>query len=80
VSADEQDSVLTPMSEIAHLADAAKRLGCQDRLIRVDRPAPPEIKTPGRHPNQWLLSGAPLNAFAAAALSESAYEREDFER
>lgn len=50
-------AVLTPVIEIPHLAEAAKRLGHTDRRIWVDRPAPPVVRTPGRVPGQWLGCG-----------------------
>ncbi|MBF6132794.1 DUF2493 domain-containing protein [Nocardia otitidiscaviarum] len=51
---------LTPVTEVAHLAEAARRLGQTDRRIWVDKPAPPTIRTPGRVPGQWLKCGEKL--------------------
>ncbi|MBL1079486.1 hypothetical protein JK358_34280 [Nocardia sp. 2] len=55
-----EGAVLIPITEIPHLAAAARRLGHTDRLVRVDAPAPPQIKTPGREPGQWLGCGERL--------------------
>ena len=56
------ESVLTPITEVQHLAEAAKRSGRTDRQIWVDRPEPQQLKTPNRVPGQWLLSGEFLTA------------------
>ncbi|MFE2961831.1 DUF2493 domain-containing protein [Nocardia tengchongensis] len=50
-------AVLTPITEVPHLAAAARRLGQADRQIWVDRTTPPKVQTPNRVPGQWLLSG-----------------------
>ncbi|MEV6073412.1 hypothetical protein AB0L82_43280 [Nocardia sp. NPDC052001] len=55
-----EEAVLTPITEITHLAEAATQLGQTDRQIWVDRTPPPSIKTPGRVPGQWLMSGERL--------------------
>ncbi|WP_306364373.1 hypothetical protein [Nocardia sp. CC227C] len=75
-------AVLTPITDIPHLAEAARRLGQTDREIWVDKPMPPRVHTRGRGPDQWLVSGRPLNAFAAAAAAEqdSSHERGGAER
>ncbi|MGW4247981.1 hypothetical protein [Nocardia sp. NPDC004722] len=86
--ADPEAWVLTPITQIPQLAEAARRLGHTDRAIRVDRPAPPVVHTPGRVAGQWLLSGEMLtgpgaprqNAFAEAAARESDMDREEFDR
>ncbi|MFC7429960.1 hypothetical protein [Nocardia tengchongensis] len=52
-----EEAVLTPITEIAHLADAAKRSGRTDRQVWVDRPERQKLQTPNRVPGQWLLSG-----------------------
>ncbi|MEU6579567.1 hypothetical protein [Nocardia sp. NPDC046763] len=54
------EAALTPITEIAHLSEAAKRLGHTDRRIWVDRPEPQQLQTPGRVPGQWLMSGEML--------------------
>ncbi|MFE3227641.1 hypothetical protein [Nocardia sp. NPDC059228] len=48
---------MTPITELPHLAEAAKRSGRTDRQIWVDRPEPQKLQTPNRVPGQWLLSG-----------------------
>jgi hypothetical protein len=53
-------AVLTPITQVPHLAEAARRLGQTDRRIWVDKRVPPHIKTPNREPGQWLLSGERL--------------------
>lgn len=58
--ADPRRSVLIPITELPHLADAAKRSGQTDRLIRVELPEPVQINTPNRAPGQWLASGKHL--------------------
>lgn len=54
--------VPTPITELAHLAAAARRLGQTDRVIRVDAGEPQRVRTPGRRPGQWLMSGVPVSA------------------
>ncbi|MCU1646402.1 MAG: hypothetical protein JWN03_6677 [Nocardia sp.] len=55
--ADPKRSVLVPITEIPHLAEAAKRLGQTDRMIRVELPEPAQVKTVGREVGQWLRCG-----------------------
>ncbi|WP_331722949.1 hypothetical protein [Nocardia sp. NBC_00511] len=50
-------TVATPITAIPQLAAAAITRGETDRVIRVEAADPPVIHTPGRYPNQWLLSG-----------------------
>lgn len=55
--ADPKRSVLVPITEIPHLAEAAKRLGQTDRMIRVELPEPSQVKTPGHEVDQWMRCG-----------------------
>ncbi|MEU8900694.1 hypothetical protein AB0C65_32855 [Nocardia sp. NPDC048505] len=51
-------AIATPIEQLPHLAihvPARPELG--EKVIRVDRPAAPTVRTPGRVPGQWLLSG-----------------------
>lgn len=51
-------AIPTPAQQIPHLAAAApRRPETADRLVSVDAPAPPTVRTPGRVPGQWLGSG-----------------------
>ncbi|MEV6071945.1 hypothetical protein AB0L82_35855 [Nocardia sp. NPDC052001] len=47
----------TPITDIPQLAAAARARGQTDRVIMVDAPDPPIIRTPGRTANQWLAGG-----------------------
>lgn len=49
-----------PISQLPHLADAAARRGHGNRMIQVDPPKEPSVRTPGRSVGQWLRSGQPL--------------------
>ncbi len=61
--------VPTPITELAHLAPAARRLGQTDRVIRVDAGEPQKVRTPGRRPGQWLMSGEPVSAAGWSPLA-----------
>ncbi|MGW0245516.1 hypothetical protein ACWDYH_02640 [Nocardia goodfellowii] len=44
--------------QISHLAiHAPARPELGEKVIRVDRPSPPTVRTSGRVPGQWLMSG-----------------------
>lgn len=52
-------AIPTPVQQIPHLTEAAARHPeTADRLVSVDAPTPPTVRTPGRVPGQWLGSGA----------------------
>ncbi|WP_157778104.1 hypothetical protein [Nocardia terpenica] len=53
-------SIPTPITALDHLAAAAHRRGDTQRIIAVDAPTPPKVKTPRRTTDQWLASGEPL--------------------
>ncbi|MBY8861118.1 hypothetical protein K7711_31900 [Nocardia sp. CA2R105] len=51
-------AIETPRSQLPHLAASTpSRPQMPERVIRVDAPTPPEVRTPGRVPGQWLGSG-----------------------
>ncbi|MFI7524562.1 hypothetical protein [Nocardia salmonicida] len=50
----------TPITDLPHLADAARRRGETHRVVNVDATPPPTIRTPGRTADQWLMSGEPI--------------------
>ncbi|GAB2666438.1 hypothetical protein [Nocardia goodfellowii] len=53
-----QKSIATPAEQIPHLAiHLPDRPALRDRVFHVDAPKPPVVRTPGRVPGQWLLSG-----------------------
>lgn len=65
----------TPITELPHLAEAARRLGQTGRAIRVDAPKPQTVRTPGRRAGQWLMSGEQLKtptpkSFTPAEIAE----------
>jgi hypothetical protein len=59
-AAPEPDGVMVPITDLPHLAEAARRRGEADRWIRVDATPQQLVRTPGRRPGQWLGSGAPV--------------------
>ena len=59
--APQAQGIPTPITEIPHLAEAARRRGETNRVIRVDAPQPQQVRTPGRRVGQWLSSGEPLS-------------------
>ncbi|WP_040703984.1 hypothetical protein [Nocardia takedensis] len=72
------EGVPTPIADLPHLAEAARRLGQTDRVICVDYPEPQSpVRTPGRRIGQWLASGELLtdrsgNAVAGAVARSDA--------
>ncbi|WP_067652928.1 hypothetical protein [Nocardia harenae] len=56
----EPEGVMVPVTDLPHLAEAARRRGEADRWIRVDATPAQVVRTPGRRPGQWLGSGAPV--------------------
>lgn len=71
----EAQGVPTRITDLPHLAEAARRLGQTDRVIRVDAPKPQEVRTPGRRVGQWLMSGQQLKTptpqpFTPAEIAE----------
>ncbi|MEU5410482.1 hypothetical protein [Nocardia asteroides] len=71
----EAQGIPTPITELPHLAEAARRLGQTGRVIRVDAPKPQEVRTPGRSVGQWLMSGERLKTptpqpFTPAEIAE----------
>lgn len=71
---------LVPVTQLPHLARAAKEHGTQDRLIRVDLPEPQQVKTPGGRVGQWLMSGQELKPAAPQYLTEQEIEQMDMDR
>lgn len=71
----EAQGIPTPITELPHLAEAARRLGQTGRVIRVDAPKPQIVRTPGRRVGQWLMSGEQLKTptpqpFTPAEIAE----------
>lgn len=71
-SPDRSTAIPTPALRIPHLAEAAKRHGTEERVIWVDAPAPPQVKTPGRTVGQWLKSGERLPEIGPAGETTGA--------
>ena len=65
----QQPTVSVPITQLPHLAEAARRRGHTARVIRVDAPSSQQVKTPGRCPGRWLGSGAPLKTVRPQYLS-----------
>ncbi|MGW1741329.1 hypothetical protein ACWCPQ_21290 [Nocardia sp. NPDC001965] len=66
---------LVPVTEVPHLAAAAIRSGRVDRKIRVDLPAPQQVRTPGRTAGQWLGSGQRLRPVRPQYVTEEEIEQ-----
>ena len=64
-------AIPTPITDLPHLAKAAIRSGQTDRVIWVDPPKPPKVRTPGRRVGQWLMSGEELKPPPPQYLSAS---------
>ncbi|MGW6728740.1 hypothetical protein ACWF9G_22810 [Nocardia sp. NPDC055029] len=60
MSTDAPPPIPTPITDLDHLAAAARRRGETHRVVNVDAATPPTIRTPGRAPNQWLMTGEPV--------------------
>ncbi|WP_280232294.1 hypothetical protein [Nocardia cyriacigeorgica] len=61
----------TPITEIPHLAEAARRRGETDRVIRVDAAPQQTVRTPGARPGQWIGSRQPVKTLHPQYLSWS---------
>ncbi|MBH0777273.1 hypothetical protein [Nocardia bovistercoris] len=74
-------AVPTRITDLAHLAEAARRLGQSDRVIQVDVSAPQVVRTPGGRVGHWLVSGEPLvgpgSSTALAEAVDRAAERDE---
>lgn len=67
----EHGVVPTPITEIPHLAEAARRRGETDRVIAVDAAPPQQVRTPGGQVGRWLGSGQPVKVLNPQYLSWS---------
>ncbi|WP_416567350.1 hypothetical protein [Nocardia testacea] len=63
--------VQTRITDLPHLAAAARRHGTTDRVLQVDAPEPQQVRTPNRRPGQWLGSGQRLRPVPPQYLSWS---------
>ncbi|MEG8184272.1 hypothetical protein GZH49_38100 [Nocardia terpenica] len=57
-----EQAIPTPVQQIPHLAvHLPEHPERRDRVVFVDAPVPPTVRTPNRVPGQWLGSGEFLN-------------------
>lgn len=63
-------TVFVPITQMPHLADAARKSGHTARVLRVQIPEQ-RVETPNRRVGQWLGSGQPLKPVPQQYLSEA---------
>ncbi|MGY1969745.1 hypothetical protein ACW9HH_36480 [Nocardia gipuzkoensis] len=70
-----------PITELPHLAAAARRLGETARVVQVEVSTVSPVQTPGREPGQWLGSGERLKPTPPQYLSwsEIDHDRDSWE-
>jgi hypothetical protein len=68
-----------PVTQLPHLAAAARKSGHTARVVRVHIPEQ-QVKTPGRRVGQWLMSGKELKPAAPQYLTEQEIEQMDMDR